>query len=117
MFRWERAGVSRDRTRHRATIVVLLLVVGAGVWALIGSQRLFTYLSDDHDEGLYLLQANALAEGHLFPPAPEQADAFRPFLSVLSDGRFVLKYAPVHASILAGSKKLTGDARPALALI
>ena len=117
MSRSERAGVSTDRTRHRATVVVLLLVLGAGAWALIGSGRLFPYLSDDHDEGLYLLQANALAEGHLFPPAPEQADAFRPFLSVHSDGRFVLKYAPVHASILAVSIRLTGDARPALALI
>lgn len=116
MFRWEWA-VSTDRTRHRAAVAVLLLAVGAGVWALIGSQRLFTYLSDDHDEGLYILQANALAEGHLFPPAPEHADAFRPFLSVLSDGRFVLKYAPVHASILATSIRLTDDARPALALI
>ena len=117
MFRWGRAGDSTDRTRHRATVVVLLLAIGAGTWALVGSERLFTYLSDDHDEGLYLLQANALAEGHLFPPAPEHAEAFRPFLSVLSEGRFVLKYAPVHASILAASIVLTDDARPALALI
>ncbi len=117
MFRWGRVGVSTVRTSNRPAVVVLLLVVGAGVWAVTGSQRLFTYLSDDHDEGLYLLQANALAEGHLFPPAPEHPDAFRPFLGVLSDGRFVLKYAPVHASILAASIRLTDDARPALALI
>ncbi len=117
MFRSGRAAVSTDRTGHRATAAVLLLVVGAGAWALVGSRQLFPYLSEDHDEGLYLLQANALAEGHLFPPAPKHAEAFRPFLSVLSDGRFVLKYAPVHASILAVSVRLTGEARPALALI
>jgi 4-amino-4-deoxy-L-arabinose transferase-like glycosyltransferase len=117
MHRGDDSGVPSDRVGHRPAAIVLLLAVGAALWALMGSQRLFTYLSDDHDEGLYLLQANALAEGHLFPPAPGDADAFRPFLSVVSDGRFVLKYAPVHASILAVGIRLTGDARPALAVI
>jgi hypothetical protein len=117
MYREESSGVLSNGGGRRATVLVLLLAVGAGLWAVIGSQRLFTYLSDDHDEGLYLLQANALAHGHLFPPAPQQADAFRPFLSVVSHGRFVLKYAPVHASILASGIRVTGGARPALALI
>lgn len=93
------------------------MAVLAGLWALIGSQWVFPYLSDDHDEGIYLFQATALADGHLFPPAPEHADAFRPWLSVHSDDRFVLKYAPVHASILAVGIRTTGSARSSLALI
>ena len=97
--------------------VVLLLALVAGAWAVVGSQRVFPYLSDDHDEGLYLYQADALAHGHLFPPAPRHPEAFLPWLSVLSRGRFVLKYAPVHASLLAAALWLTGSARWALGVV
>ena len=106
-----------DRGGRRVVAVVLVVAMAAGVWALVGSQRVFPYLSDDHDEGLYLLQATALADGHLFPPAPKQADAFLPWLSVLSGDRYVLKYTPVHAGILAIGIRLTGSARFSLALI
>ncbi|MCA1707132.1 MAG: glycosyltransferase family 39 protein, partial [Actinobacteria bacterium] len=98
-------------------IVVLALAVAAGIWAVVGSHRVFPYLSDDHDEGLYLLQADALANGHLFPSAREHPDAFVPWLSVLRDGKFVLKYAPVHASILALGLGVLGSARWSLGLI
>ncbi|HEV3401483.1 MAG TPA: glycosyltransferase family 39 protein, partial [Acidimicrobiales bacterium] len=97
--------------------LVLGLAVAAGLWALVGSQLVFPYLSDDHDEGLYLLQATALADGDLFPTAPEQADAFRPWLSVLDGDRYILKYTPVHAAILAAGLRLTGSARSSLALV
>ena len=106
-----------DRVGRQAVAVVAVLALAAGLWALIGSQLVFPYLSDDHDEGLYLLQATALADGHLFPPAPEQADAFRPWLSVISGDRYVLKYSPVHASILALGILLADSARFSLALI
>ena len=103
---------------RRATVVVLLLALAAGAWAVVGSRAVFPYLSDDHDEGLYLYQADALAHGHLFPPAPpHHPDAFLPWLSVLSEGRFVLKYTPVHASILAMSMLLTGSPRWALGVV
>ena len=117
------SGAPRDRglgavgwVRGHPLVVVLALALAAGVWAVAGSHHVFRYLSDDHDEGLYLLQADALAEGHLFPPAPEQPDAFTPWLSVLRDGKYVLKYAPVHASILALGVAL-GSARWSLGLI
>ncbi len=97
--------------------IVAGAALGAGVWALIGSQLVFPHLSDDHDEGLYLLQATALADGDLFPAAPEQADAFRPWLSVLDGDRYVLKYTPVHAAILAVGIRLAGTARFSLALV
>lgn len=96
---------------------MLVLAVAAGVWAVAGSHRVFRYLSDDHDEGLYLLQADALARGYLFPPAPNPADAFIPWLTVLSDGHFVVKYAPVHASILAVGERVLGSPRWSLGLV
>ena len=102
---------------RRATAVVVLLALAAGAWAVVGSRSVFPYLSDDHDEGLYLYQADALAHGHLFPPAPRHPEAFLPWLSVLSEGRFILKYTPVHASVLAGSMLLTGSPRWALGLV
>jgi hypothetical protein len=122
-----RRALPTDRGRQRSgrvvptttwpAVIVLALALAAGAWAVVGSERIFTYLSDDHDEGLYLLQAAALADGHLFPPAPEHGDAFLPWLSVLSDGKYVLKYTPVHASILAIGVRLLGDARWSLGLI
>jgi 4-amino-4-deoxy-L-arabinose transferase-like glycosyltransferase len=101
---------------HPAVIVVVL-AVAAGVWAVAGSHRVFRFLSDDHDEGLYLLQAEALARGYVFPPAPQHPDAFIPWLSVLRDGKFILKYAPVHASILALGVRVLGSPRWSLGLI
>ncbi len=102
---------------RRAVVAVAALAVAAAVWALVGSRWLFPHLSDDHDEGLYLLQATALADGDLFPAAPRQADAFRPWLSVVSDDRYVLKYTPVHAAVLAAGIRLAGSPRFSLALV
>lgn len=110
-------GDPAPREGRRIIAAAAVLALAAGVWAVVGSQWLFPYLSDDHDEGLYLLQATALADGQLFPVAPEQADAFRPWLSVLSGDRYVLKYTPVHAAILAAGIRLAGTARFSLGLI
>lgn len=97
--------------------IVLTIAVAAAAWAVLGSHYVFPYLTDDHDEGLYLLQAEALAEGYLLPPAPKHPDAFIPWLTVLNDGIYVLKYAPVHASILALGIRALGDPRWSLGLI
>ncbi|HWC12027.1 MAG TPA: glycosyltransferase family 39 protein [Acidimicrobiales bacterium] len=113
----DRVGAVAGWLGRRATAVVVVLALAAGVWAVAGSQLIFPYLSDDHDEGLYLYQADALAHGHLFPPAPRHPDAFLPWLSVLSEGRFILKYTPVHASFLAAAMELTGTPRAALGFV
>ncbi|HEX2191682.1 MAG TPA: glycosyltransferase family 39 protein, partial [Acidimicrobiales bacterium] len=105
------------RTSRAVPVLLLVLALAAGAWAVVGSRQVFPYLSDDHDEALYLYQADALAHGHLFPPAPRHPDAFLPWLSVLSEGRFILKYTPVHASILAAAMELTGSPRWALGII
>jgi len=107
--------VARRLVRNPA-VMVTLLAVAAGAWAIVGSRQLFPYLSDDHDEAIYLLQADALAHGHLFPPAPEHPESFQPWLSVLSGDRYLLKYSPVHASLLALGI-LVGSPRIALGLV
>ncbi len=104
------------RLGQRPGALVAVLAVAAASWAVVGSQQIFPYLSDDHDEAIYLLQADALAHGHLFPPAPEHPESFRPWLSVLSGDRYVLKYSPVHASLLALGT-LLGSPRLSLGLI
>ncbi|MDP8975975.1 MAG: glycosyltransferase family 39 protein [Actinomycetota bacterium] len=93
-----------------------LVAVAAAMWAVVASRQVFPYLSDDHDEAIYLLQADALAHGHLFPPAPKHPEAFRPWLSVLSGDKYLLKYSPVHASFVAVGIVL-GSHRIALGLI
>lgn len=112
----DRLGALAAWVADHPVVVVVALALGAAVWAVVGSRAVFPYLSDDHDEALYLLQADSLAHGHLFPPAPKHPDAFLPWLSVFSDGRYVLKYTPVHASILAVGM-LMGSARWSLGLI
>lgn len=101
---------------NRPALIVVALALAVAIWAVVGSRLVFPYLSDDHDEGLYILQAHALADGHLFPPAPRPPEAFVPWLSVFFDGKYVTKYAPVHASFLAVGVWL-GSVRWSLALL
>lgn len=109
------AAVVRRMGRNPA-VLVALLAVAAGMWAVVASRQVFPYLSDDHDEAIYLLQADALAHGHLFAPAPKHPESFRPWLSVLSGDKYLLKYSPVHASFVALGIRL-GNPRLALGLI
>jgi len=104
------------RMGRNPAVMVALLAVAAGMWAVVASRQVFPYLSDDHDEAIYLLQADALAHGHLFPPAPAHPESFRPWLSVLSGDKYLLKYSPVHASFVAFGS-LLGSPRLALGLI
>jgi hypothetical protein len=104
------------RIGRNPAVMVALLALAAALWAVVASRQLFPYLSDDHDEAIYLLQADALAHGHLFPPAPEHPESFRPWLSVLSGDKYLLKYSPVHASFIALGI-LLGSPRLALGLI
>jgi len=74
-------------------------------------------LTVNHDEPVYLLQADALRHGKLFPPAPTPADAFLPWLSVTSGDHYVSKYAPVHPAVIALARTVSGTDRAGLALI
>ena len=62
-------------------------------------------------------QAQALAAGHLFPPATSPADSFTPWLAVVRHGHYVLKYTPVVPGVHALSLALTGGFAAGLALL
>jgi len=89
----------------------------AAVVAVVLSHYVFPYLSVDNDEPIYRLQAQALASGHLFPVAPASPDAYRPWLAVVRDGHYVLKYTPVVPGLLALSLLVSGSFLPALASV
>jgi hypothetical protein len=102
---------------NRPRAIVSTCSVVAGVWAVTGSQALFPYLSNNHDEAVYLLQANAIEHGHLFPRAGANPEAFLPWLTAQEGHRFVPKYAPVFPTILAIGHWVFRSERAALALI
>ncbi len=98
-------------------VVAVLAVLAAG-WAVLASVTLFPYLSVNQDETVYLLQADSLTEGRLFPPAPPaEADAFVPWLSITSGDHYVPKYSPVWPAVIAVGRLLTGSHHAAQALV
>ncbi len=98
-------------------LVVAALAVASAVVAVLLSVLLFPHLSIDNDEPIYRLQAQTLADGHLFPHAPPPADAYRPWLAVVRGGHYVLKYTPVVPGIHAASLAVTGGFATGLALL
>jgi 4-amino-4-deoxy-L-arabinose transferase-like glycosyltransferase len=94
------------------------LVVAAGVWAGVGSFRLFPLLTDDADEAAYLSQSEALRAGHLFLPAPSTVRAaFQPWFSAIIDGNYIYKYTPVHSAFIAIAHTVFGTDRGLLVLV
>jgi hypothetical protein len=113
--RRRRFGSGTDR---RFVVIALALASVAAAWAIVGSAWILPRLSTNSDEGVYLLQAETLRAGSLAPDAPAaDSDAFRPWFAAERRGHYILKYAPVHASVLAASGALTGSARPGLGAI
>lgn len=111
------AGRSAGRRARSVSVLVVVVALAAGLWAVVASRVVFPQLSSNDDEAVYLLQADALRQGHLFPPAAAPAEAFRPWLSVVRGARYVPKYTPVHAGIIAAARWLVGTDRAALFLI
>ncbi len=106
--------------RRRLSGPALLVAVVAGLSAIVAvllSALLFPHLSINNDEPIYRLQAQALAAGHLFPPAASPADSFTPWLGVVRDGHYVLKYTPVVPGIHGISLAVTGGFAAGLALL
>lgn len=89
----------------RAATVGLALLAAAV--SLLATTELFPYRSLNHDEGVYLQQAELFLEGKLYlqPPVPE---AFRPWFFVGSEAGFYPKYAPVPAMVFALGRLLGG---------
>jgi 4-amino-4-deoxy-L-arabinose transferase-like glycosyltransferase len=102
--------------RSRAGLAVAALALAAAVWAVAASALFLPRLTDNGDEAVYLLQAESLRSGHLFPPAPEPAGAFLPWLSRPAGDHYVTKYTPVFPGFIALSHRVFGSDRAALAL-
>ena len=97
--------------------LIVLGVLGAAI-AVSCSSFVFPYLSSNSDEGAYLAQAETMASGHLFSDAPTVGrSAFRPWLAVERGHRFVFKFTPIHAGLLAAADVAAGSPRWALAVI
>lgn len=101
----------------RPQLVVAIAAVLSAVVAMLLSRFLFPHLSVDNDEPIYRLQAQALASGHLFPVAPADADAYRPWLAIVRNGHYILKYTPVVPGLLALSLLVSGSFLPALGAV
>jgi hypothetical protein len=114
------AGPAPVRRAPRLTwagVGALLLAVGSGVAALAIAHGVFPDMSDNNDEGVYRLQADAMRHGHLFPPAPPEVEASRPWLNVISGDHYVPKYTPVYAAVIAAARIVTGSDHGALFIV
>ncbi|HSP36127.1 MAG TPA: glycosyltransferase family 39 protein [Frankiaceae bacterium] len=111
------AGRRRWRRPAGPALVVAVAAVLSAAVAVLLSVLMFPHLSINNDEPVYRLQAQALAAGHLFPPAPAHPDSFTPWLAVVRDGHYVLKYTPVVPGIHALSLAATGSFAAGLALL
>jgi 4-amino-4-deoxy-L-arabinose transferase-like glycosyltransferase len=98
-------------------VAVGVLALAAAVWAVGASALFLPRLTDNGDEAVYLLQADSLRAGHLFPPAAGPVRAFLPWLSTPAGGHYVTKYTPVFPGLIALSHRALGSDRAALALV
>lgn len=116
-----RPGPARWRVRSPAPSgparLVAVVATLSAVVAVLLARQVFPYLSIDNDEALYRLQAQVLAQGHLFPVAPRPPESFAPWLAVVVDGHYVLKYTPVVPAMYAVSLLVTGGTAAALAVL
>lgn len=104
-----RAALTRDR---QAT---LLLAVLTGVVIFLVGENIFPYYTSNHDEAVYLQQAEMLLEGQLRMRPPVE-ESFRPWFFVVDDGSIYPKYTPVTAGLFALGG-LVGSYRLALAVV
>jgi len=92
-------------------VVIVFFVFIAFAWAILIPLLLFPFYSNNHDEPIYILQAQALAQGRLVLPRPPHEEFFK--IWFVADGG-IIKYTPVHAAFLALGLKLFGSMRAAL---
>ncbi len=97
-----------------AAVGIAVLVGGFTVWF---SAETFPYLSANHDEGVYLQQAELLLAGRLELVAGDLAAAVRPWFFVDDGGRLYPKYAPYPAALYATAIAVAGEARLALGVV
>ncbi len=113
-----RARVTVAQQRWLVPVAVTVLAAVAAVSSVVLSKMVFPFPTGNPDEAVYLLQAETLRQGRLFPPAPtEHPEAFQPFFTRYRDGEYIPKYSPVHAVLLAIAGSVFGTYRAGPALI
>lgn len=73
----------------------------AAVVVAVVSSRVFPYHSSNHDEGVYLQQAEMLLDGRLRMPTGELTETFQPWFFVADSGTVYPKYTPVTGAVFA----------------
>jgi hypothetical protein len=92
-----------------------LVLCAAAVLPQVVAARLYPGMSPVLDAAVYTRQADALAEGDLALPAEDVTERTHPFFTTYRDGRYVFKYLPGTAAVLAAGVAVTGSWRPAVA--
>ncbi|MFB6075439.1 MAG: ArnT family glycosyltransferase [Haloarculaceae archaeon] len=99
--------------RERPAAVAAALAATGALVAVAVSTFLFPHLTPNHDEGVYLRQADLLLAGQ-FRLRPPVVGPFRPWFFVRDGAALYPKYGPVTAATFAAGK-LLGGFRVALA--
>lgn len=89
-----------DRRPSPARTALALVSLGVGVLVFLVATEQFPHHSSNHDEAVYLLQAEMLLDGKLwfYSSIP---DAVRPWFFVQDGTRLYPKYSPVPAAVFA----------------
>lgn len=99
----------------RVRVGVGVLSVLAAAIALYLRLNVFDLGSANNDEGVYLRQAQALADGHLLVPFQGDPEAHQPWLFAIGEDGYIPKYLPVAAGCYALGILLFGSVTPILA--
>ena len=95
-------------------VVAALSFLGAAI-ALYLRLDVFDLGSANNDEGVYLRQAQALADGHFVVPFQGNPEAHQPWLFAIGEDGYIPKYLPVAAGCYALGILLFGSVTPVLA--
>jgi hypothetical protein len=98
----------------RARVVVAVVAFVAAAIALYLRLGVFDLGSSNNDEGVYLRQAHALADGHLVVPFTGDPEAHQPWLFAIGPDGYISKYLPVAAACYALGLVLFGSVTPVL---
>ena len=96
---------------------IVAVASGAFAWAIVASAVLFPFYSNNHDEPVYVLQAQNLLEGRISLPADELSDFFVAWFYVNDGEKLFPKYTPVHAAFLAVGQLAFGAMRATLGFV
>lgn len=97
--------------------VVWALSAVAATVAVVLALTVFRHGSIDNDDGVYLLQARALAHGRLTVPMPANPAATHPWFFAITEHGYVSKYLPLVAGLYALGLVVFGTVVPILGVL